>query len=82
MRVQISGMRLYSPDNSELMRIESIQREGDELLIKGKVFGAMPMTAKLRPDEARSALKLLDAKLVLFLLTFLFRRGRKGRNGR
>ncbi|HTT01405.1 MAG TPA: hypothetical protein VMG11_04890 [Steroidobacteraceae bacterium] len=75
-------MKLYSQDNSELMRIDAIQREGDELIIKGKVFGAMPMTAKLRPDEARSALKLLDAKLVLFLLTFLFRRSRRGSSGR
>ena len=70
-------MKLYSADNTELMRIESIERDGNELVIKGKVFGAMPMTAKLPPDEARKALKLLDARLWLFLLTFPFRRGRR-----
>ena len=35
----------------------------------------MPIAARLTPAEARSALKMLDFKLVWFLLTFLFRRG-------
>ncbi len=72
-------MKLYSPDNSELMHIESIEREGNELLIKGRVFGAMPMSAKLPPEEARKGLKLLNLRVVLFLLTLLFRRGRAPR---
>ena len=49
-------------------------REGSNLVIRGKIFGAMPMTAKLTPKEARAALKLLDAKTVWFLLTLLFRK--------
>jgi hypothetical protein len=61
-------------DGSELMRVESIEREGNRLIIRGKVFGAMPMTARLEPAEARKGLKLLNARLALFLLTFLFRR--------
>jgi len=69
-------MRLYDQSGGELMRIESLEREGRELLIKGKVFGAMPMTARLRPEEARAALKLLDVRLLLFLLTMPFRRRR------
>ena len=28
-------------------------------MIKGKVFGTMPMSATLTPEEARAALKLL-----------------------
>lgn len=64
---------LYSPDNSKLMEIEQIDRSGNDLLIKGRVFGTMPMTAKLTPAEARKGLKLLSFKLVLFLLTFLLR---------
>jgi hypothetical protein len=35
----------------------------------------MPMVAKLTPAEARAALKLLDLRTILFLLTLLFRRG-------
>ena len=67
-------MKLYSADNSELMDVSAIERDGDNLVIKGKVFGAMPMTAKLRPSQARAALKLLNWKLVFFLLTLPIRR--------
>lgn len=67
-------MKLINSDGSELMRVESIERDGNRLMIRGKVFGAMPMSARLEPEEARKGLKLLNARLVLFLLTFLFRR--------
>lgn len=66
-------MKVYGNDNSELMNVNTIERNGNELILKGKIFGAMPMTAKLRPEEARAALKLLNFKTVLFLITLLFR---------
>jgi len=66
-------LTLYSTDNSKLMEIERLERSGNELLIRGKVFGAMPMTARLSPAEARKGLKLLNLKLVWFLLTLLLR---------
>jgi hypothetical protein len=66
-------LTLYSPDNSKLMEVEALERSGNELLIKGKVFGAMPMTARLTPSEARKGLRLVNFKLALFLLTFLLR---------
>jgi len=66
-------LTLLSPDNSKLMEIEALERSGNELLIKGKVFGAMPMTARLTPTEARKGLKLVNFKLAWFLLTFLLR---------
>jgi len=67
-------MKIYGQDNSELMHITSLEREGTKLVMKGKVFGSMPMTAKLTPQEARNALKLLNFRLAIFLLTFLFRK--------
>jgi hypothetical protein len=67
-------LTLYSPDNTKLMEVEKLERSGNELLIKGKVFGAMPMTARLTPAEARKGLRLVSLKLALFLLTFLLRR--------
>ena len=66
-------LTLYSADNSKLMEIEKLERSGNDLLIKGKVFGAMPMTARLTPAEARKGLRMLSFKLALFLLTFLLR---------
>jgi hypothetical protein len=70
------AMKLYGPDNREMMQVSSIERIGDELVLKGKVFGAMPMTAKLRPEELRAALKLVDFRTALFVLTMVFRRKR------
>lgn len=67
-------MKLYSQDGSELMDITEIGREGNQLVIKGKIFQSMPLSARLRPEEARKGLKLLNFKLALFLLTFLMRK--------
>ena len=67
-------MKLYSPDGSELMNVEAVEAENGKLIIKGKVFGSMPMSARLTPEEARKGLRFLNPKLVFFLLTFLFRK--------
>ena len=67
-------MKIYDGNDGELMQVREIARDGDNLLIRGKIFGTMPMVAKLTPHEARAALKLLNAKTVWFLLTLLFRK--------
>lgn len=68
-------MKILDGQDKELMTVRKIERDGNALIIRGKIFGAMPMVAKLTPGEARAALKLLDARAILFLLTMLFRRG-------
>ncbi len=70
-------MKLKSTDGGELMTVDSLERDGDTLLIKGKVFGAMPLNARLDAEAARAAMKLLTPRLILFLLTLPFRRGRR-----
>jgi len=70
-------MKLYGSDNKELMSVASLSRDGNNLVIKGKIFGTMPLTAKLRPEEARAALKMMDFKTILFLLTIIFRKSSK-----
>jgi len=67
-------MRLYSSDRSVLMEVSAIERDGQELVVRGKVFGTMPMTARLTPAECRSGLRLLDLRTAWFLLTLPFRR--------
>jgi hypothetical protein len=67
-------VKLKSTDGAELMTVNTIEREGNSLIIKGKVFGAMPLNAKLDAEAARAALKLLSPKLILFLLTLPFRK--------
>ena len=68
-------MQLYSNDKSVLMEISAIERDGSDLIVKGKVFGTMPMTARMTPQQCRNGLKLLSVKTLLFLLTMPFRRG-------
>jgi hypothetical protein len=67
-------MKFVGPDGSELITVSAVDRDGDKLVIKGKVFGAMPIAARLSPAEARQGLKLLNFRSWLFLLTFLLRR--------
>ena len=68
-------MKIYSSDKSELMQVAKIERDGNDLVIKGKVFGTMPMSARLKPAEARAAFKLLTPRLIFFLITLPFRKG-------
>ena len=67
-------MKILGPDKSELMQVSKIERKGDDLVLKGKVYGTMPMTATLSPAEARAFLRLLTPRLALFLLTMPFRK--------
>jgi hypothetical protein len=68
-------MRILDAQDRELMAVRKFEREGNNLVIRGKIFGAMPMVAKVTPTEARAALKLLDLKTILFILSLLFRKG-------
>jgi hypothetical protein len=67
-------MKIRSADGSELMTVLGLERDGNSLLIRGKVFDTLPMNAKLTPDAARAALKMLTPRLIFFLLTLPFRR--------
>jgi hypothetical protein len=68
-------MRILDAQDKELMAVRRFAREGNDLVIRGKILGAMPMVAKITPAEARAALKLLDLKTILFILSLLFRKG-------
>ena len=67
-------MKLLNLDQTTLMDINSLQRDGNQLVIKGTLLGSMPVTCALTPTEARALFKLLNPKTFFFLLTFLFRR--------
>lgn len=66
-------MKLTSADSSELLQVSALERDGNLLVIKGKLFGATPMTAKLSPAEFRKGFGLMNFRLFFFLLTFPFR---------
>lgn len=68
-------MKIYGADGKEMMNVSKLERDGSTLVIKGKIFGAMPLTARLKPEEARKIFGLMNFKMWLFLLTLPFRRG-------
>jgi hypothetical protein len=69
-------MKIFGADNKEMITISAIERQGTELVLHGKIFGTMPMTARIRPEEVRRGLKLLNWRTRLFLLGLPWRRAR------
>lgn len=67
-------MKFYGPDGTEIMNVTALEKKGSSLIVRGRVFGAMPLSAELRPEEARQFLRLLNPKVFLCLVTLLFRR--------
>ncbi|TXS90308.1 NAD(P)/FAD-dependent oxidoreductase [Parahaliea maris] len=69
------AMRLFDEQDEELMAVDSIETAGDEVVIRGKTFGTMPLTARLGPGDLRRAIKLaLSPAKVWAILGMLFRK--------
>jgi hypothetical protein len=66
--------KIFDANKSELMAISELERDGNELVIRGKIYGAMPMSARVRPEEVRHLLQLLTPKIIWFVLTMPFRK--------
>ncbi|HTL91768.1 MAG TPA: hypothetical protein VL176_05440 [Steroidobacteraceae bacterium] len=69
-------MKIFGPDNQELIAISAIERDGAELVLRGKILGTLPMSARIRPEEARRGLRMLDWRTALFVLSLPWRRAR------
>lgn len=67
-------MKIYDANDQELMTVREFAREERHLVIRGKIFGAMPMAAKVKPSELRKALKMMDFRTMLFIASMLFRK--------
>lgn len=65
---------IFDANKSELMAISELERDGNDLVIRGKIYGAMPMSARVRPEEVRKLLLLLTPKIIWFVLTMPFRK--------
>ncbi|EQB04235.1 hypothetical protein L288_14245 [Sphingobium quisquiliarum P25] len=72
---QANEMLILDGQGKELMNVRKVERDGNDLVVTGKIMGAMPMKARLTPAQARAGLKMLDWRTILFLLTLLFRKG-------
>lgn len=67
-------MKLFTPEGGDLVSIERLDVRGATLVVKGEIFGAMPMEAVLTPREASRVFRLLRPKVLLFLLIMPFLR--------
>jgi hypothetical protein len=67
-------VKFLDAQNKELMAVRKIDVEDGQLVIRGKIFGAMPMVAKLTPEEARAGLKLIGLRTVFRLIPFILGR--------
>lgn len=68
-----NALVLRGPADEELLKVDSLDRVGDELVIKGRSFGSMPMEARLDASSARAGLRLLGPGKLAFLLSLPFR---------
>lgn len=69
-------MKLYATDNSELMDVSGIRREGRNLVVDGSIMGAMPIRAVVKPAEIRTAMAMMSFTTLLFAISMLFRSSR------
>lgn len=67
------SIKMSTPDGMEMMQLNSIDRDGNCLKLDCVIMGSMPMTVVLQPSEARKVFGMLNWRLIVFLLTFLFR---------
>lgn len=52
-------MKITQPDGSVLMEVADARIVDGKILITGKIMGAMPMKAVVKPSEARKLIKQL-----------------------
>jgi hypothetical protein len=67
-------VRFFTPEGGELIEIMTVKPERGGILIQGKIMGAMPMKAVLKPEQLRQGFRFLTPRLVLTLITMLFTR--------
>jgi phytoene dehydrogenase-like protein len=68
---------LYGPADEDLLTIRTIERSGEDLVVKGQAYGTMPIEVTLRPDQARQLVKMMRFSFLPFLFSLLFRRAKR-----
>lgn len=60
-------MKIFDTYGEEMMDIRLLQQKGDDLVVKGKLMGYVPISVYLRPEELWRAAKLLSWAVLLHL---------------
>jgi hypothetical protein len=64
---------MYSIDGKVLIDVQDFRREGNNLVMKGRMMDAMTMSIYLRPEELWQALKLLSLSVIIYLPVMIIR---------
>lgn len=73
-------MKLYSKDGVEMMDVKTIELEGEKLVIKGKMMGAMAAVIHVKPEDMWDAFKLFPMSVKMKMPGLLFKGWRANRN--
>ena len=66
-------MKLFSKEGLEMMDMISVRREGDILVIKGKMMGAMTTSIYLKPKDAWQSISFLSWSILWYMPIILIK---------
>ena len=64
-------MKMYSKEGNTMMDMQSLRREGCDLVVKGKMMDAMLMSIYLRPEDMWKSKSLLSWSVIWYLPVIL-----------
>jgi hypothetical protein len=64
-------MKMFSKEGVEMMDTMSMARDGDNIVIKGRMMGAMLATIYLKPKDLWQSLSLLSWPVVSYMPVML-----------
>ncbi len=69
--ISSTPVRLISREGLTMIEITSVGVAAGQIIIKGRLMGAMPATILIRPEEAWQGLGLMRARVILAMPGFL-----------
>ncbi len=60
-------MKMYSKEGNTMMDVRSLRREGDTLIMKGKMMEAMNMSIYLKPEDLWASKSLLSWSVIWYM---------------
>ena len=73
-------MKMFDAHGNVMMEASSLKRQGDSLVMKGKMMGTMPATIYIKPEEVWMARKLLSWSIICFLPIMVVKGCKRVRN--
>ena len=59
-------MKMYDKEGNEMMNMLSLRREGDNLVVKGKMMGAITTSIYVKPEDAWASLSMLSWSVIWY----------------